>query len=227
MLHVLMLAASMSVAGPSPATLEAQVPSTSRDAVEAGLRAWRRAVADGATSRPDVLTVIDYSRPSTEPRLFVFDLAANRLLFRERVAHGRESGENATERFSNATGSRMSSLGVFRALDEYRGAHGPSLRLEGLEPGFNDRARERAIVLHAAQYVSDAIVAAQGRLGRSWGCPAVRPAVVKELIDAIRGGSLLVAYYPDASWLARSAFLAGGAGRARESASSEAPSPGR
>jgi hypothetical protein len=208
MLFALILTASLRLA-PSLAALEAQVPSASHAAVEAGLRAWRHATAEGSTPRADVLTVIDYSRPSTEPRLFVFDLASNRLLFRERVAHGRESGENTTERFSNSTGSRMSSLGVFRALDVYRGAHGESLRLEGLEPGFNDHARERAIVMHGADYVSDAIVAAQGRLGRSWGCPAVRTSIVKELVAAIRDGSLVVAYYPNADWLERSAFLAG------------------
>jgi hypothetical protein len=208
MLPALIIAASVRLGAPALAALEAQVPSASRAAVEAGLRAWRHALADGAAPRPEVLTVIDYSRPSTEPRLFVFDLGSNRLLFHERVAHGRESGGNATERFSNSSGSRMSSLGVFRALDAYRGAHGISLRLEGLEPGFNDRALERAIVVHGADYVSDAIVAAQGRLGRSWGCPAVRPGVAKKLIETIRGGSLLVAYYPDADWLGRSAFLA-------------------
>ena len=82
-----------------------------------------------------------------------------------------------------------------------------SLRLDGLEPGFNDHARERAIVLHGADYVNTQIVAAQGRLGRSWGCPAVRPEIARELIDAIKDGSLVVAYYPDADWLARSAFL--------------------
>ena len=129
------------------------------------------------------------------------------MLFTERVAHGRDSGENATERFSNLPSSHMTSLGVFRAGDAYKGAHGPSLHLEGLEPGFNDRARERAIVLHGAAYVSTDMISSQGRLGRSWGCPAVRPAIAKALIDAIRDGSLLVAYYPDANWLRRSAFL--------------------
>jgi len=227
MLPALIIAASLRFAEPSLAVLEAQVPSSSRAAVEAGFRAWRRAVAEGSTTRPEVLTVIDYSRPSTEPRLFVFDLASNRLLFHERVAHGRGSGENATERFSNADGSRMSSLGVFRALDAYRGAHGPSLRLEGLEPGFNDHARERAIVLHGADYVSDVVVAALGRLGRSWGCPAVRPGIAKDLIETIRGGSLLVAYFPDASWLGRSAFLATRAGHATESRPPEGSSPAR
>jgi hypothetical protein len=138
--------------------------------------------------------------------------------FAERVAHGRGSGENSTERFSNVDGSRMTSLGAFLAADAYRGQHGVALRLDGLEPGFNDRARDRAIVLHGAAYVSEGMIAAQGRLGRSWGCPAVRPAIAKELIDAIRGGSLIVAYYPDADWLARSAFLKGPAAPATRAA---------
>jgi hypothetical protein len=154
-----------------------------------------------------VLTVIDYSRPSIEPRLFVIDVPANRVRFRELVAHGKGSGGLAAERFSNDSGSHMSSLGVFRSAGTYLGEHGLSLQLEGLEPGFNDHARERAIVVHAARYVGADSIASLGRLGRSWGCPAVRPAVAKELIESIRGGSLIVAYYPDAAWLARSAFL--------------------
>src|SRR5262249_33708055 len=148
--------------------------------------------------RSDVLTVIDYTRPSTEPRLFVIDIPRSRVRFAELVAHGRGSGENSTERFSNAEGSHMSSLGVFRAADAYRGEHGLSLHLDGLEPGFNDHARDRAIVIHGAQYVSEGAAAVLGRLGRSWGCPAVRPSFAKRLIDSIKDGSLVVAYYPDA-----------------------------
>src|SRR5262245_19008161 len=196
LLTLLMILRGLSVPAPSLSALEAQVPQASRAALVAGIQAWRHAVGSGAVARADVLTVIDYSRPSTEPRLFVIDVPSDRVLFRERVAHGRGSGENATERFSNLSGSRMTSLGVFRAGDAYRGAHGLTLRLEGLEPGFNDRARERAIVLHGASYVSEAMSASQGRLGRSWGCPAVRPEIVPALIGSIRDGSLLVAYFP-------------------------------
>ena len=207
-MHTLLLAASLlSLGAPRPAALEAQVPAASRPALQAGLAAWRHAVAAGAITRTDVLTVIDYSRPSTEPRLFVIDVPGNKVTFTELVAHGRGSGENATLRFSNAAGSLMTSLGVFRAAGTYQGQHGLSLRLDGLEAGFNDRARERAIVMHAAAYVNSQIIAAQGRLGRSWGCPAVRPEIAKKLIETIRDGSLVVAYYPDANWLARSEFL--------------------
>ena len=188
-------------------SLRALVPATSQVALEAALRARENAVRSGAIRRTDLLTVIDYSRPSTETRLFVIDIAANRLRFAERVAHGRGSGENETVRFSNREGSRMTSLGVFRAAEPYVGQHGVSLRLDGLEPGFNDRARERAIVVHGAGYVNQTILASQGRLGRSWGCPAVRPEIARNLIETIKQGSLVVAYYPDTEWLARSAFL--------------------
>lgn len=208
MLSLMVLAASLFAPhAPSADALRLQIPRSSYAALEAGLSAWRHAVDSGAVARTDVLTVIDYSRPSTEPRLFVIDVPANRVRFRELVAHGKGSGGNAAERFSNDSGSHMSSLGVFRSAGTYLGEHGLSLQLEGLEPGFNDHARERAIVVHAARYVGADSIASLGRLGRSWGCPAVRPAVAKELIESIRGGSLLVAYYPDAAWLARSAFL--------------------
>jgi hypothetical protein len=193
--------------GPSERMLQAQIPRASHAALTAGLEAWRHAVAAGAALRADVLTVIDYSRPSTERRLFVIDVPHSRVRFAELVAHGRDTGGNAAERFSNAAGSHMSSLGVFRAADVYLGEHGLSLHLDGLEPGFNDRARDRAIVIHGARYVSEGVTALLGRLGRSWGCPAVRPEIAKSLIDTIKDGSLIVAYYPDPGWMTRSAFL--------------------
>jgi hypothetical protein len=156
---------------------------------------------------PARLSVIDYSRPSTEQRMWVFDLARQKLLFEEWVAHGRNSGGNATERFSNRDGSFMSSLGAFTAKETYMGGNGYSLRLEGLEPGFNDNARDRAIVIHGAPYVNPSIARLQGRLGRSLGCPAVRLTVARPLIDSLRGGTMVFAYYPDKAWLERSRLL--------------------
>ncbi len=161
---------------------------------------------------PQRLGVIDYSRPSTEPRLWVFDLARQKLLFEEWVAHGRNSGENLTTRFSNRDGSYMTSLGGFAAQETYMGGNGYSLRLRGLEPGFNDRARDRAIVIHGAPYVNPAAAKLQGRLGRSLGCPAVRPQVARQLIDSIRDGTFVFAYYPDRDWLQRSRLLGGECG---------------
>ncbi len=153
------------------------------------------------------LAVIDYSKPSTEPRLWVFDVATGRLLFQELVAHGRNTGEHHAQRFSNVEGSKMSSLGLFQAADTYHGSNGYSLRLRGLDAGFNDNAMARAIVMHGAPYVSEAIAERLGRLGRSWGCPAVRPEVARTVIDTLKGGALLFAYYPDRKWLNESPML--------------------
>ena len=162
-----------------------------------------------SNSIPDLatLTVIDYSRPSTEKRLWVFDLRTRSLLFEELVAHGRGSGENVATSFSNTAESHQSSLGLFRTEDTYVGRNGYSLRLRGLDAGFNDQAYERAIVMHGAPYVSDDFARAQGRLGRSWGCPALREGIAREVIDTVKGRGLLFAYYPDPAWLAASKYL--------------------
>ena len=157
--------------------------------------------------RPSLLTVIDYSRPSTQPRLWVLDLASRRQLFRELVAHGRGSGDDRATRFSNDFGSHQSSLGLFLTGETYTGSNGYSLRLDGLEPGVNDRARERAIVMHGAPYVSASITRTVGRLGRSWGCPALSLGVARDVIDVIKDGSLVFVYYPDQRWQQGSRFL--------------------
>lgn len=153
------------------------------------------------------LAVIDYSLPSTEPRLWVFDLIRKQLLFKEWVSHGRGSGDALAHAFSNEPESHQSSLGLFRTLNSYYGRNGYSLRLQGLEPGINDLAYERAIVIHGADYVSESFIERTGRLGRSFGCPAVRPEVSHRLIDVLKDDQYLFAYYPDRKWLERSAFL--------------------
>jgi hypothetical protein len=190
--------------------LVAAAPDLDPYVLELALESQRTALGEGLVHDPTTLTVIDYSRPSTERRLFVFDLEERRLVFEELVAHGRNSGEQMATRFSNANSSNMTSLGLFVTQETYVGEHGTSLRLEGLEPGFNDRARERAIVVHGASYVSAAVAAQTGRLGRSLGCPALPVASAPKVIDRIRGGSAVFAYYPDARWLARSRFIGGG-----------------
>ncbi len=153
------------------------------------------------------LAVIDYSRPSTTPRLWVFDLANDTLLFREYVAHGQGTGENLAHSFSNRDGSHESSLGLFRTADTYVGHNGYSLRMQGLEPGTNDAAMARAIVMHGAAYVNPQTALKQGRLGRSWGCPALRPEVAAAVIDSLKNGQMIFAYYPDSDWLAHSPFV--------------------
>ncbi|MNM52374.1 hypothetical protein D3C81_634520 [compost metagenome] len=153
------------------------------------------------------LAVIDYSLPSTEQRLWVFDLKRRKLLFHELVAHGRNSGENMATLFSNRNESHATSLGLFRTRQSYLGQNGYSLRMEGLEPGFNDNAFDRAIVIHGAPYVSPVLARANGRIGRSLGCPAVRPAIAHRLIDSMKDGQLLFSYYPDQRWLKSSSYI--------------------
>jgi hypothetical protein len=179
----------------------------STDVLDLALDAVSCGVASGDLQAPPTLTVIDYSLPSTTPRLWVFDLRSGDLLFNELVAHGRNSGDNMATRFSDAMESRQTSIGLFRTADTYVGHNGYSLRLDGLEPGFNGNARARAIVMHGAAYVDANIAKAHGRLGRSWGCPALREAVARQVIDTVRGGGVIFSYYPSATWLKTSKFL--------------------
>jgi hypothetical protein len=169
----------------------------SRAAMAAAVDAYDRAVAHGDVSNPRYLTVIDYTLPSVVRRLWILDLAETAIVLRDLVAHGRGSGENVATSFSNADGSKMSSLGLFVTDAAYTGSHGYSLRLRGLDPGLNDHAYERAIVVHGAPYVSEA-AARNGRLGRSWGCAAIRTEIVRTVIDTIKNGTVLFAYGPHA-----------------------------
>jgi len=167
------------------------------------------AVRSGAVTTPSTLTVIDYSKASTEKRLWVFDLNSHELVYQELVAHGQGSGGDMATLFSNEPETHRSSLGLFVTEDTYVGKNGYSLRLDGLDRGFNDHARERAIVMHGAPYVSEQFAQAQGRLGRSWGCPALSEGVAREVIDRVKGGGLVFAYYPDQGWLNASQYLGG------------------
>jgi L,D-transpeptidase-like protein len=188
-------------------TLLGQAPGLSPKVLQLAISAATCAENRGLVKRRDLLTVIDYSLPSTEPRLFVFNVITHKLLFRELVAHGKNSGGVRTNFFSNSSGSLASSLGLYVTADTYVGKNGYSLRLKGLEEGVNDMAWDRAIVMHGAYYVSREAIKALGRLGRSWGCPAVRAEIADKIINTVRGGSPIFAYYPDKNWLATSAFL--------------------
>jgi hypothetical protein len=186
---------------------EAVEAGVSAEVLDLALTATSCAATSGAIDAPPTLTLIDYSRPSVEPRLWVFDLATGDLLFKELVAHGRNTGDNLATKFSNEMDSRQTSLGLFVTDDPYVGSNGYSLRLDGLDVGFNDRARDRAIVMHGAPYVNEELAATQGRIGRSWGCPALRTAIASKVIDRIRGGSVIFSYYPDQEWLRSSQLL--------------------
>ncbi len=180
------------------------------EVMELAERAWRCGRASGEFESP-VLTVIDYSLPSTERRLWVIDMVYRRILHHELVTHGEGSGGNHAVAFSNVVGSHQSSLGLFRTGGTYFGGQGYSLRLNGLEPGINDRALERRIVVHGADYADASAIQELGRLGRSHGCPALSHAVAGTVIDQIKWGSAVFAYYPDPYWLAESYYLRCGA----------------
>ena len=190
-------------APPTPPHPRVDVPALRRAAQRAGLRprvlqlalqARERAIVRGLPGRP-MLTVIDYSLPSRERRLWVLNLDQAQVVAHELVAHGRGTGEDWAYRFSNRPGSLQSSLGTFVTGAVYHGKHGLALRLRGLDPGVNDRAEARAIVVHGASYVSEAFVARRGRLGRSQGCPALSPGAAARVIGLIRDGTILFAYH--------------------------------
>lgn len=189
-------AASPAIPGLTPQLIAAAAEAGLRAPVLAlGLRAHERVRAAGLTDR-SIVTIVDFSRLSRERRLWVIDVATGEVLAHELVAHGRNSGGDQADRFSNRHGSYQSSLGTFVTGATYYGKHGRSLRLQGLDAGLNDNAAARAIVIHGADYVNEAIVGQLGRLGRSLGCPALSPAAARRVIDLIRDGTTFFAYYP-------------------------------
>lgn len=219
MLPLLIVLSTGGACGSSIAQEETTPKSLGRAAEQVGLEPGLLETALGARRCADqlgelphararrLLTVIDYSRRSSQERLWVLDLEAGEVLFSERVAHGKGTGADRARHFSNVEGSNQSSLGLFRAAETYRGKHGYSLRLDGLEPGINDAARDRAIVIHGADYATEEFVRKHGRLGRSWGCPALDPAVSSEVIDTIANGTVIFAWHPDHQWQTDSRFL--------------------
>lgn len=158
-------------------------------------------------SHTNILTVIDYSLPSSEKRLWVFDLNEKKLLFNTYVSHGIKSGALVSKYFSNKNDSKASSIGVYKTEKTYYGRDGLSLRLTGLDNGFNDNASNRYIVMHGGWYVSEQFIKKYGRAGRSWGCPAVPENLRDGIINTIKDNSLFVAYYPSDIWFSNSKFL--------------------
>ena len=153
--------------------------------------------AGGQNTSPPVLTLIDFNQPSQQKRLWVINVEEAKVLFHTLVAHGKASGADVPMAFSNKDGSEMSSLGFYRtAPTTYTGKHGLSLKIKGLDPGFNSNAESRAVVVHGADYVCEDFVRAHGRLGRSQGCPALPVAVTTAIVKAIKGGSVLYLHGP-------------------------------
>jgi hypothetical protein len=149
--------------------------------------------------KKDILTLIDFSLSSNEKRLWVIDLSTNTIVFNSLVAHGRNTGDEFAKNFSNSSSSFKSSLGFYSTGEVYNGKHGKSLKLDGLEKGINDNARNRGIVIHAANYVSDFFIKAHNRLGRSQGCPALPIEFTEKIINKIKGKSCLYIYYPNSN----------------------------
>lgn len=158
-------------------------------------------------SKKDILTIIDYSKPSTEERFYVLDLKRKKIIYKSLVAHGVNTGDTMAKNFSNTVDSRKSSLGFFLTNETYHGSNGYSLRLDGLEQGINDRARERLIVIHGAAYANPSFIKENGRLGRSWGCPALPENMTQEIIDTIKGGSVVFVHGNDDSYLENTSLL--------------------
>ena len=154
-----------------------------------------------------LLTVIDFSQSSNSKRLWIIDMDANRVLYNTLVAHGRNSGNEFATTFSNESSSNKSSLGFYATGELYTGKHGESLRLDGLEKGINNNARARAVVMHAADYVSESFAKQHSRIGRSLGCPALPNKINKEVINLITGKSCLFIYHPTKAYLAKSRLL--------------------
>lgn len=197
---------SQSLVAPLATQLSRVAPSLDAAVLNKAVSAMECAVASGAEPAAR-LAVIDFSLPSAQKRLWIFDLQSKSLLLKDLVAHGSGSGDNYAAAFSNIEGSHQSSIGLFRTSESYIGRHGYSLRMDGLEPGINDLARQRAIVIHPADYVDPNWVVRYGRIGRSQGCPAVRPEVANMVVDNLKGGQFMFSYYPDEHWLATSTFL--------------------
>ncbi|WP_295940016.1 murein L,D-transpeptidase catalytic domain family protein [uncultured Alistipes sp.] len=160
-----------------------------------------------AGRRKDIITIIDFSKPSTCERLCVVDLSNEKLLYCSHVSHGQNSGGNYADSFSNRCGSHQSSLGFYLTASTYEGKNGYSLLLDGLEKGINDNARKRAIVVHGASYANPDIIYSAGRLGRSHGCPALPQAFSREIIDAIKDGSVIFIYAQDEDYVSHSRLL--------------------
>jgi len=175
--------------------------------LQTALAGYEILIGEQSVSRPEVITIIDFSLPSDMKRLWVLDLINGKVLFRCLVSHGRNSGDLMAKKFSNIPGSNASSPGFYATGETYIGKHGLSLALDGLEAGINDKARERAIVIHGADYVSADFIRKYGRLGRSLGCPAVPEELSKGIIQTIKGGSCLFIYAPEKSYTSNSQII--------------------
>ena len=188
-------------------SLELETKGLSREAFAYALAGYNNLLSTGKIVKDNLLSILDFSMPSGKKRLFVIDIASGELVYNTYAAHGRNSGSAMATSFSNQPNSFKSSLGFYITGETYNGKHGESLRLNGEEKGFNDNALARGIVIHSAAYADESIVASQGFIGRSQGCPALPQNISKEVISTIKNGSCLFLYSPDKYYVSHSRLL--------------------
>ena len=162
---------------------------------------------DGRVSDKNIVSIIDFTKPSTEERFYTIDLDRKAVVYHSLVSHGKNTGENVAKSFSNVVHSNQSSLGFYVTGETYVGSKGYSLKLDGVEEGINDNMRERAVVMHEADYVSKSWIRKYGRIGRSQGCPALPKEVSREVINTIKGRTVVFAYFNDDHYIAQSSYL--------------------
>ncbi len=179
----------------------------SEQAFDYAVKGYEFMKENGKIINDDVISIVDFSKPSSQKRLYVIDLRGCKILFNTYVAHGQGSGKEFAKYFSNKPESLQSSLGFYVTSDTYTGKNGFSMHLNGIEKGINDKAENRAIVMHGAQYVSESFIRSQGYIGRSWGCPAVPEKLNKPIIDKIKDGSCLFIYGNNKNYLKKSKIL--------------------
>lgn len=179
----------------------------STEAFDYAIKGHDYLAASGKLQNENILSIADFSLPSSQKRLFIVDLKNNKLLFHTYVSHGRGSGAEMATDFSNVPESYKSSLGFYVTAGTYSGKHGLSLRLLGQDKGFNDNANDRAIVMHSAAYVSEATIKAKGFIGRSHGCPAIPEELKKPIIETVKHGTCLFIYSPDKQYAAKSTII--------------------
>ncbi len=180
--------------------------SMSFEAFDLALSGWNE-LKDSIDLIDNVISVVDFSQPSTNKRFYLIDLDTRQVVYQDYIAHGKNTGNLMAKKFSNTPHSNQSSLGFYKTAETYHGKHGLSLKLDGLEIGINDMARQRAIVIHAAKYAEESFIKKYGRLGRSFGCPALPAQNYDEIIELIKGGTLLFIYFPESRYLENSSVL--------------------
>jgi hypothetical protein len=180
----------------------------SKEAYQFAVKGFNKLKEQGQILNSSILTIIDFSQSSNNKRMYVIDLYKKALLFNTYVAHGKNTGNEFAEKFSNIPGTLQSSLGFYITENMSIGSKvGLSLILKGIEKGINDKAREREIIIHGAEYATEDFIRKNGRLGRSFGCPSLPPDLIKPVAESIKDGTCLFIYKHDENYINKSTML--------------------